>query len=68
MLKGFCLLSKPRTPPVFNGQYQNGWNANQNQMKNTQPFYITFQVLKVLLIKICKYIQPPELLLFVVLY
>ena len=30
-------------------------------MKNTGPFYIVFQVLKVLLIKICK-IQPSDLL------
>ena len=29
-------------------------------MKNTCPFYNVFQVLKVLLIKICK-IQPPDL-------
>ena len=32
---------------------QDGQNTNQNQMKNTFPFYIVFQVLKVLLGKIC---------------
>ena len=65
-LKGFCLFKHP-PPPIFNGQYRDGWNANQNQMKNTCPFYIVFQVLQVLLIKICKYIQPPEHLLVVAL-
>ena len=30
-------------PPFLNGQYQAGWNTNQNQMKNTHPFYIVFQ-------------------------
>ena len=34
-------------------------------MKNTRPFYIVFQVLKVLLINICA-IQPPDLLFTVV--
>ena len=34
-------------------------------MKKTCPFYTVFQVLKVLLIKICK-IQPTDFLLFVV--
>ena len=67
LTNGFCLF-KHSLPPVFNGQYRDGWNANQNQMKNTCPFYIVFQVLQVLLIKICKYIQPPEHLLLVVLY
>ena len=49
-----CQLSKPPNPLVFNGQYQGGWNTNQNQMKNTPPVYIVFQVLKVLLTKNCK--------------
>ena len=35
-------------------------------MKNTCPFYIICQVLKVLLIKICK-IEPPDLLLLFLL-
>ena len=51
---------KKPSPPVLNGKYQDRKNTNQNQMKNTCYFYIGFQVLKVLLIKICK-IQPlPE--------
>ena len=44
-------------PPVLNGQYQNGQNTNQNQMKNTCPFHIVFQVLKVRPTKVCK-IEP----------
>ena len=51
----------PPTPPllpILNGQYQDGWNTSLNQMKNTPPFHIIFHVLKVLLIKICKIIQP----------
>ena len=35
-------------------------------MKNTCPFHIVFQVLKVLFIKICKIKQPPDLLFIVV--
>ena len=50
---------------VVNGQYQNGKNTKQNQMKNTYLFYIVFQVLKVLLIKIFKIQQPYLLFLFV---
>ena len=43
---------KPKKPPpVVNRQYQDKWNTNQNWMKNTPPFYIVFQVLKVLLCK-----------------
>ena len=54
----FCPLSNPPPlPPVLNGQNQDGWNTNQNQMKNMSPSYFVFQVLKVLLIKICK-MQP----------
>ena len=34
-------------------------------MKNKCPFYIVFQILKALLIKICK-IEPPDLLFIVV--
>ena len=65
-LNGFCRLSKPSQPHVLNGQYQDRWNTNQNQMKNTCPFYIVFQVLKVPLIKICKK-QPLNLLFFLLL-
>ena len=43
-----------------------GWNTNQNQMKNAHPFYIVFEVLKVLIIIICK-MQPLDLL-FLVFY
>ena len=35
------------------------------QMKNTCPFYIVFQILKVILIKLCK-IQSPDFLLLLV--
>ena len=67
MLNGFCLLSKNRIipTPVINGQYQNGQNTNQNQIKNTCPFYILFQVLRLIPIKICK-IQPLDILFLVV--
>ena len=34
-LNRFCPLSKKNHPPLLNGQYQDGWNTNQNQMKNT---------------------------------
>ena len=67
-LNTFCPSSKPSlspTPPVLKGQYQDGQNTNQNQKKNTCRFYIVFQVLKVLLIKICK-IQSLDLLFIVV--
>ena len=65
MLNRFCLLSKKNPPPVLNRQYQSGYNTNQNQIKNACPFYIVFQVLEVLLIKIC-WIQPPDPLFHVV--
>ena len=45
-------------PPVPNGQYQDEQNTNQN-------IYIVFQVLKVLLVKICK-IQSLDFLFIVV--
>ena len=61
----FCLLSSRLS--ILNRQYQDGWNTNQKQMKNVHPFCIVFQVLKVLLIKICK-IQTPDLLFLVVSY
>ena len=48
-----CQLSNPPNPPDFNGQYQGGWNTNQNQMEYTPPVYIVFQVLKVILTKNC---------------
>ena len=36
-LTDFVRLATPPSPksPVLNGQYQDGWNTNQNQMKNT---------------------------------
>ena len=51
ILIGFCPLSNPppRHPPVLNGQYKDGQNANHNQQKNICRFY-TVQVLEVLLI------------------
>ena len=42
--------------PFLNGQNQDRWNTNQNQMKYTHLF-IVFEVLKVLLVTTCK-MQP----------
>ena len=50
---------------VSNGQYQNGENTNQNQIKNSCLFFMSFQVLKVRLIKICKAEQSDLLFLVV---
>ena len=45
-LNRFCPLSKKNpTPSVFNRQYQDGQNTNQNQKKNTCHFYTVFQFL-----------------------
>ena len=68
MLNGFCLLSNPLppNPPLLNGQSQDGWNTNQNQLKNTPLFHIVFEVLKAVFIKICK-MQPQDLLFLVAL-
>ena len=66
MLNGFCLLSNPpSTTLALNRECHDTYNTNQYQMKNTCPFYILFQVLKVLLIKICK-IHLADLLFLVV--
>ena len=50
MLNKFCPLSKKKKrkkpPPVLNGQYQNGENTNQNQIKNTYLVHIVFQLEK----------------------
>ena len=43
----FVRKAKKNSPPVSIGQYQDEWITNK-------IFYILFQVLKVLLIKICK--------------
>ena len=51
-LNGFCPLSRTPSP-------------HSRFLTSTCPFYISFQVLKVRLIKICK-IQPPDLLFLVV--
>ena len=68
ILIGFCPLSNhpPPQPRVLKEQNQDGWNTNQNQLKNTHLFHIVFEVLKVLFIKICK-MQPLDLLFLVAL-
>ena len=43
MLNRFCLSSKTPHTPVLNGQYQDGWNTNQNRMKNTPLFTLYFK-------------------------
>ena len=53
-LNGFCVL----------GQHHNEQNTNQNQKKNTCRFCTVFQVLELLLIKICK-IQLLDILFIV---
>ena len=67
-LNRFCPLSNPPPPPLFlmDNIKMERIRTNQNQKKNTCPFYIVFQVLKVFLIKIYK-IQPlaPHLLFLV---
>ena len=63
MLNRFC-VTLFNLNPVLNGQYQDRWNTTKNQMKNAPDFYILFQVLKVLLIKICKMSGQVDLLLF----
>ena len=74
-LNGFCqLIQLPQPPPppppfpslVLNGQNQDGQNTKQNQMKNTHPLYLAFEVLKVHLIISCE-TQPLDLLFLVVL-
>ena len=67
MLNRFCLLSKKKkkNSPVLKRQNQDGCNINQNQLKNTHLFHIVFEVLKVLLIKICQ-MQPLDILFLVV--
>ena len=42
---------RPLQPTVLNGQYQAWENTSQSQLKNACPFYIAFQVLKILLVK-----------------
>ena len=63
------LLVKQNTPTspdplVLDGQYQNGQKTTKIK-SNTCPFYIIFQVLRVLLIKIFK-TQPPDLVFLAV--
>ena len=43
-LNRFCSLSKTLPPPVLNRKYQDGWNTNQNQMKNTLLFTLYFKI------------------------
>ena len=70
-LDRFCPLSKKKKeknhPPLFlTDNIKMDRITNPNQMKNTCPFYILFQGLKVLLsYKNCK-IQAPDILFFVV--
>ena len=64
MLNRFCPLSNPPTS-CSEQKNQDGWNTNQNQMKNAHTFYTVLEVLKVLII-ICK-MQPLDLL-FLVFY
>ena len=52
--------------PVLNGQNQDEKKTNQNEMKSEHPFCIVFEVLKVLLIIICK-VQPLDFFFLVVL-
>ena len=47
---------------------RDGQNTNQNQMKNTFPFYTVFQVLKVLLGKICNIQLPDHFIVFISFY
>ena len=61
----FVREAKNPNPPFLNEQYQDWYNTSQSQMRNAYSFYIIFQVLKVLLIKIWK-IQQPDLLFLVV--
>ena len=56
---------KKKNSPVLKRQNQDGCNINQNQLKNTHLFHIVFEVLKVLLIKICQ-MQPLDILFLVV--
>ena len=59
-------VKQPPSPlqnlPAVNRQCQNGQDTNQNQMKNTCPFHIVFQILKA---RLCK-IEPPYLLFLAV--
>ena len=62
-LSGFCLLSKAPPHPPASPQFLMG-NIKVNGVptkinKIACPFYIVPQVLKVLLVKICK-TQPPD--------
>ena len=67
-LNGFFSLSKTLSPPpVFNGQYQAGWNSKRNQVKNIYLFDFLFQVLKVLPIKTMKFLSA-VVLFFVILH
>ena len=46
-LNEICLSSKNKntknTSSVLNGQYQNGWNTDQNQTKNICSFFSSFE-------------------------
>ena len=62
----FCPLSKTST--LFNGQYQDEWNTNQNQMKNNPCFL--YCISRFVQGTVAKHLQdkPPGFLFLVVLY
>ena len=62
----FCPLSKTSTR--FNGQYQDEWNTNQNQMKNNT--YFLYCISRFVQGTVAKHLQdkPPGFLFLVVLY
>ena len=49
-----CPLSKKKPPLVLNGQYQDKWKTNQNQMKNNPLFVLYFKFWRLPLMNICK--------------
>ena len=56
--------SKVICQQALNRLYQPEWNANQNEMKNTYPFYIAWQVLKLIIYKM----QRPSSFISYLLY
>ena len=56
--------SKVICQQALNRLYQPEWNANQNEMKNTCPFYIAWQVFKLIIYKM----QRPSSFISYLLY